>query len=139
MYPKGGNMLHTIRQLVGDDEKWRSILRGLNEEFRHEIVTGNQVQQYISSRAGIDLSKVFEQYLTRTEIPLLEYRMAGTSLEYRWARVVPGFDMAVDVTLPGGTIQTLRPTPEWQATALERPGELVVDPDYYVEASRAGE
>ncbi|MGE5926245.1 MAG: M1 family peptidase, partial [Gemmatimonadota bacterium] len=115
------------------------ILRGLNQEFRHEIVTGRQVQEYISRGAGIDLSKVFEQYLTRTEIPLLEYRMAGTSLEYRWARVVPGFDMAVEVTLPGGTIQTLRPTPAWQVTALERRGELVVDADYYVEARRVGE
>ncbi len=139
MYPKGGNMLHTIRQLVGDDEKWRGILRGLNEEYRHAIVTGRQVQQYISTRAGIDLSKVFEQYLTRTEIPLLEYRMEGTSLEYRWARVVPGFAMPVEVTLPGGTIQTLRPTEEWQATRLERPGALAVDPDYYLEARRVGE
>src|SRR5205823_8460541 len=26
MYYKGGNMLHTIRQIVGDDAKWRSIL-----------------------------------------------------------------------------------------------------------------
>ena len=26
MYYKGGNMLHTIRQIVNDDEKWRSIL-----------------------------------------------------------------------------------------------------------------
>jgi aminopeptidase N len=29
MYYKGGNMLHTIRQIVNDDEKWRQILRGL--------------------------------------------------------------------------------------------------------------
>ena len=136
MYPKGGNMLHTIRQLVGDDGKWRSILRGLNEEFRHEIVTGRQVQQYISTRAGIDLSKVFEQYLTRTEIPRLEYRMAGDSLQYRWAGVVPGFDMPIEVTIAGGAPRMLRPAPEWQTTRLERPGELAVDPDYYIEVER---
>ena len=35
MYSKGGNMLHTIRQIVGDDEKWRAILRGLNKTFWH--------------------------------------------------------------------------------------------------------
>jgi len=38
-YYKGGNMLHTIRQLVDDDERWRQILRGLNETFRHRIVS----------------------------------------------------------------------------------------------------
>ena len=135
MYPKGGNMLHTIRQLVGDDEKWRGILRGLNAEFRHEIVTGRQVQEYISLHAGTDLSTVFEQYLTRTEIPRLEYRTLGTTLQYRWSRVVPGFDMPVEVTLPGGRAQTLRPTSNWQSLRVERTGELLVDPDYYVEST----
>ncbi len=134
MYPKGGNMLHTIRQIVGDDEKWRGILRGLNAEFRHAIVTGRQVQEYISRHAGTDLSKVFEQYLTRTEIPLLEYRTRGSTLQYRWARVVPGFDMPVEVALPGGAAETLRPTSAWQSLRLERAGELLVDPDYYVES-----
>jgi aminopeptidase N len=121
---------------VGDDGKWRGILRGLNERFRHQIVTGTQVQAYIGTEAGIDLSKVFEQYLTRTEIPLLEYRIEGTTLGYRWTRVVPGFEMPVEVTLPGGAARTLRPSAAWQQLRLERAGEPVVDPDYYVEARR---
>ena len=33
MYPKGANMLHTLRQLIEDDELWREILRGINSEF----------------------------------------------------------------------------------------------------------
>ena len=69
MYPKGGNMLHTIRQVINDDEKWRRILRGLNQTFRHQIVTGQQVEDYISRQSGIDLSKVFQQYLTTTKMP----------------------------------------------------------------------
>ena len=137
MYPKGGNMLHTIRQLVGNDETWRGILRGLNARFRHAIVTGREVQDFMSDRAGIDLSKVFEQYLTTTDVPLLEYRIAGTSVAYRWSRVVPGFDMPVEVTLPGGTARTLRPTTSWQTTPVESAGELAVDADYYVEVQRA--
>ena len=32
MYYKGGSMLHMLRQLVNDDEKWRGILRGLNSD-----------------------------------------------------------------------------------------------------------
>ncbi|HEX6645498.1 MAG TPA: M1 family metallopeptidase, partial [Gemmatimonadales bacterium] len=137
MYPKGGNMLHTIRQLVGDDEKWRGILRGLHREFRHEIVTGRQVQAYIGREAGIDLTKVFEQYLTRTEIPLLEYRNAGASLDYRWTRVVPGFAMPIEISIGGGPNRIIRPTTEWQTLRLERAGALAVDPDYYVEAKAA--
>ena len=83
MYPKGGNMLHTIRQIIGNDEKWRGILRGLNSTFWHKTVSGKQVQDYISHEAGVDLSSVFEQYLTTTRIPVLEYRLSGTTLGYR--------------------------------------------------------
>ncbi|HEX2683683.1 MAG TPA: M1 family metallopeptidase, partial [Ferruginibacter sp.] len=46
MYYKGGNMLHIIRQLVNDDEKFRQILRGLNKTFYHQTVTTRQVEDY---------------------------------------------------------------------------------------------
>jgi len=38
MYNKGAFMLHTLRQLIGNDEKWRNILRGLNTTFYHQTV-----------------------------------------------------------------------------------------------------
>jgi aminopeptidase N len=130
MYYKGSNMIHTIRQIVNDDAKWRGILRGLNSTFRHQIVTGEQVQRYISQQAGVDLSRVFEQYLTTTRIPVLEHRARGGRLQYRWADVVPGFDMPVRVTVGGGAPRVLRPTLQWQT--LDARGELRVDPDFYV-------
>lgn len=132
MYIKGGNMLHTIRQLVGDDEKWRSILRGLNETFRHQIVTGMQVQDYISTRSGMDLSRVFRQYLTTTEVPLLEYSRSDSTLTYRWDNVVPGFDMPLEVTI-GAAHHTLHPDTTWQSIRAGEGEEFTVDPDYYVE------
>jgi aminopeptidase N len=138
MYPKGGNMLHTIRQIVGDDAKWRDILRGLNREFRHRIVTGKQVQDYISQGAGRDLSKVFQQYLTTTDLPVFEYRVADGRLSYRWAKVVDGFAMPVEVTLPDGQARKLLATTEWQALPVQGTGTVTVDADYYVEARDAG-
>jgi aminopeptidase N len=134
MYYKGGNMLHTIRQIIDDDEKWRGILRGLNKTFYHQTVTGKQVQSYISEHAGIDLGKVFQQYLTTTRIPVLEYRIADGSLSYRWADVVPGFAMPVKVWLSESDSLKLEPTQSWKSTPL--PGgvgtELRVDENYYV-------
>jgi aminopeptidase N len=138
MYPKGGNLLHTIRQLVGNDAKWRGILRGLNAEFRHRIVTGQQVQEYISRSAGMDLAKVFEQYLTTTDIPVFEYRVANGALRYRWAKAIVGFAMPVEVTLPDGSARRLTPTAEWQSLPVSGTGAVTVDPDYYVEARDAG-
>ncbi|HEU5175114.1 MAG TPA: M1 family metallopeptidase [Gemmatimonadaceae bacterium] len=134
MYDKGGNMLHTIRQLVGDDEKWRGILRGLNDTFRHQTVTGQQVQDYISQQSGLDLAPVFAQYLTTARVPVLEYRIEGAALSYRWADVVPGFAMPVRVSLPGAGVVTLRPTTEWQRAEqpVSDPSLVKVDENYYV-------
>ncbi len=136
MYPKGGNMLHTIRAIIDDDAKWRDILRGLNETFRHQTVTGSQVEEFISRQAGIDLSKVFAQYLTTTKIPVFEYRIQGGRLSYHWANVVPGFDMPVRVNIRGLGTQVLHPAEAWQQLALTSQGaELSVDENFYVTAS----
>jgi aminopeptidase N len=134
MYYKGGNMLHTIRQIVNDDAKWRSILRGLNTTFRHQTVSGQQVQDYISKRAGTDLSKVFAQYLTTTKIPVFEYRIEGNKLSYRWADVVPGFDMPVRVKLSTSGWTLVRPTETWKTATLRRkdPAAFAVDDNFYV-------
>ncbi len=138
MYPKGGNMLHTIRQIVGDDEKWRGILRGLNQTFWHQTVMGKQVEDYITQRAGTDLSKVFEQYLGTTMVPVFEYRIEGTTLNYRWANVVPGFDMQVGMTLSGAGFTVAHPTETWKTATLTgvSAADFKVDPNYYV-TSRA--
>ena len=136
MYPKGGNLLHTIRQIVNDDAKWRAILRGVQQTFRHPTVTGRQVEDYISRAAGIDLSKVFEQYLTTTQIPEFEFKVEGRTLSYRWTNVVPGFDMPLRVNVPGMGDRVLRPTEAWQTlpVASADAAQLVVDESFYVTA-----
>jgi aminopeptidase N len=137
MYYKGGTMLHMMRQILGDDTKWRNILRGANRVFRHRTITGEQLRDYFSREAGIDFSRVFQQYQTTALIPKLEYRVAAGRLTYRWTNVVPGFDMPVDVALSGApsTYFRIHPTTQWQTTSAgARPGDaLVVKRDYYVE------
>jgi aminopeptidase N len=141
MYYKGGNMLHTIRQIVHNDDTWRDILRGLNKTFWHQTVAGRQIEDYISQRAGVDLTKVFDQYLTTTMIPRLEYRISGSTLSYRWANVVAGFDMPVAVTLSDGAYTTIKPGTEWKTVkvTLSDPAGFKVDENYYVTAKNMGE
>lgn len=140
MYPKGGNMLHTIRQIIDDDARWRGILRGINRTFRHQTITGQQVRDYISREAGVDLSTVFEQYLMTVRIPEFEYKIEGGSLLYRWTNVVAGFDMPLRVNVPGLGTRLLRPTESWQSLAVSSPqaAELVVDENFYVTGRNAG-
>ncbi len=134
MYFKGGNMLHTIRQIVGNDSTWRAILRGLNETFRHQTVTGKQVEDYISAHAGVDLGTVFQEYLQTTMIPVFAYRIERDSLSYHWTDVVPGFTMPVGVTLADSGYAVIHPTEAWQTVALHLsdPAHFAVDSNYYV-------
>jgi aminopeptidase N len=140
MYYKASNMLHTMRQVIGDDERWRGILRGLNQTFRHQTVTGRMVQEYINRESGINFDKVFEQYLTTTQIPVLEYRISDGTLAYRWANAVPGFDLPVKVALSDSGYETIRPTASWQTVRLRlsNPASFKVDENYYVEPRNVG-
>lgn len=132
MYPKGANMLHNFRQIVNNDEKWRSILRGLNKDFYHQTVTTKQIENYLSQHIGRDLTPVFDQYLRDVRIPRLEYKQDGKKLQYRWANSVDTFNMPVKVYI-NGKEQWLEPTTQWQELKdVKKNAKLTVDPNFYV-------
>jgi len=97
MYSKGGNMLHTLRTWLGDDEKWRSVLRGLQRDFYHQTVTTEQIEKYMAKHTGKDLTAFFNQYLRDTRIPVLEFELKGKKVNYRYSKIVDGFTMPLRV------------------------------------------
>jgi len=141
-YPKGANMLMTMRAVVNDDTRWLAALRGLQATFRHQTVTARQVRDYLSAQTGTDLQRIFVQYQETTMIPKLEYRSDGNTFSYRWTNVIPGFDMPVRVALGGDSTNTnytlLRPTAEWQSlpSTIAASAAVRVDPEFYVTAER---
>jgi len=138
MYYKGGNMLHTIRQVINDDEKFRSILRGLNSKFYHSVVTTKQIESYMSQQSGKELSKIFDQYLRTTKIPELEYKFTGDNMYYRWANSVEGFNMPVKVN--GSSDDWLKATTEWKTVAVTAgmlKDGLKIDRNFYITVKKA--
>ncbi len=132
MYYKGENLLHTLRQLVEDDDKWRQILRGLNSEFYHQTVTTQQIEDYLSEQTGIDLTAFFNQYLRTTKIPTLEYEIKKGALKYRWTAIVDGFDMPIKVLI-GDKEQWIYPKSEWKSQSIKSSTTpLVIDRNFYV-------
>ena len=130
MYYKGSNLVHTIRQIINDDEKFRSILRGLNKDFYHQTVTGQQVEDYIQKQSGKDLRKVFDQYLRTTAIPLLKLDVDGDELKYKWEDCVDGFNMPVKLT--NGVWIT--PTAQWQSLKMANAEarKVSADANFYI-------
>ena len=134
MYYKGANMLHTLRQLIEDDEKWRQILRGINAEFYHQTVTTKQIEDYLSKQTAIDLSEFFNQYLRSTKIPTLEYSISNGELKYRWTEIVEGFDMPIQIEVNDKS-DWLFPKAEWQTKKITSK-DIKIDRDFYINSKK---
>lgn len=128
MYFKGSNLIHTIRQIINDDNKFRAILRGLNTDFYHQTITSKQLENYIALQSGKDLSKVFDQYLRTNKIPTLEYKQSGNTIQYRWANVVSNFTMPV--RLSNGVWIT--PSLSWKTFKSSNVQPFAVDKNFYI-------
>lgn len=100
MYYKGAWMLHTLRNVLADDDLFKSIIKGIAQEFKHRTVDGEEVIAYINEQAGQDLSKFFEQYLENKDVPILEYSVVGNTLELKWKTEVREFQMPLELNIP---------------------------------------
>ncbi|SHN37694.1 M1 family metallopeptidase [Mucilaginibacter sp. OK098] len=135
MYYKGGNMLNMIRTIINDDEKWRSILRGLNKTFYHKTVTYDDVVNYINEQSGKNLSPLFDQYLKYRSIPILNFMETGGKLYVRWISDVKGFNMPVRVKLKGGEYQFITPSTRFKPVEVSGATKSNIEVDtfnYYI-------
>jgi aminopeptidase N len=133
MYYKGSNILHTLRQLLADDEKWRTILNGLTEEFYHQTVSTHQIESYINQNCKFDLSEFWDQYLRTVRIPRIEYKVNGKRLEFKYVNVVEDFDMPV-VVIINQKEEWIHPTLAWKTVVFKNEIERIkIKEDFYVE------
>ncbi|TWV99662.1 M1 family metallopeptidase [Chitinophaga pinensis] len=134
MYYKGANMIHTIRQIVNNDDMFREILRGLNKTFYHQTVTTQQVEEFFNQKTKMNFNRVFEQYLMHTSIPTLEYHFEGSQLKFRWVTDVENFNMPVKVTLTDNGYTFIYPGRNWQSMTmtLSDRKKFKVDPNFYI-------
>jgi aminopeptidase N len=136
MYCKGGNMLHTIRQVINNDNLFRKILRGLNKTFYHQTVTTKQVEDYISQQSGINFSKVFDQYLRTIQVPVLEYKVKDYTLQYRYTSCIEGFRLPLKINFKGQ--RWIKPSEAWQTLSMYPEGDtsFSVDPNFYINTKK---
>ena len=133
MYYKGANMLHTLRQIIDNDEKWRSILVGLNKDFYHQTVTTKQIEDYIDKFFKIDLKPFFDQYLRTIKIPTLEYKLEHNNIFYRWSNIVDGFSIPVNVFINSNS-EWIKPTSRWKKLSSDiNINSFSVDNNFYIE------
>jgi hypothetical protein len=139
MYPKSGNMLHSIRHAMNDDEKFRAMLRYLNKKFYHKTVTTEDIQKVVSEYFGSSVEKIFDQYLRTTQIPVLEYFVSAdkTKLSYRYTNCVDGFNLPIAIATDKGSLFLGPESNKWNTKEI-RGGDLsaykldTIEKNYYV-------
>lgn len=111
MYNKGGVLHNMIRTIIADDEKWRSILRGLNAKFYHQQVNYDDIVHYINQESGINFSSIFEQYVKTTAIPILSITESKDGkIHAKWKNTVANFQMPVYIGTSDNTLKAINIT-----------------------------
>ena len=137
-YFKGALFLHTLRSVVNDDAKWEKLLRDFYQRFKYRSILTEDVVQFFNAQLGQDLTPIFNQYLRRSAIPVLElaFQDEGT-LAYRWKADEREFAMPVRAGAPGA-LQILEPTTDWKTMRSPAAKDVfVVATDlYYIDVRR---
>ena len=140
MYDKGQLVLNTLRHVIDNDNLWWEIVKGLAVDFRHSIVTAEDVFASINKKTGRDYGYFFEQYFKKAKIPVLELMLTKSgddvTLRYRWGADVEGFAMPVKVTTAKGMYSVINPTTSSQTLDLNgmNPDDFHVAQDlFYVD------
>lgn len=132
MYPKGAAVVHMIRQMVNNDEKFRKILRGMNKKFYHQTVTTQQIEKYIIKKSRLKLKSFFDQYLRTTDIPQLEFKDDNGKIKYRFSNVVSDFRIPVKINVDGKD-RWIKAKTKWKRLKkVQDLSTIKIDPNFYL-------
>ncbi|MGI9526029.1 MAG: M1 family metallopeptidase [Weeksellaceae bacterium] len=127
MYNKGANIIHTLRQIINDDAKFKALIRGLNSNFYQQTVTTQQIEDFISNDTDLPLESFFDQYLRQKDIPVLEIKEENGEIWYKWGNTIPNFNMPLRLQ---NSEEWLKPTTEWQI--YKGKGEFMPDKNFLI-------
>ena len=104
-YYKGSWVLHTLRNVIEDDELWFDILKSFYQENQISNITSSDFIEYVNEKTGRDFTYFFDQYLYKAKIPVLQYKIEpkGEDLvvHYKWKRGLKDFKMKIKMGIPG--------------------------------------
>lgn len=139
IYYKGSNMIHTIRQVMNDDEKFRKMLREMNRVFGKRPCTGQDIEHFITSFSEFDFSYLFDQFIRTTDVPILniEKNTKDSSITFYWTNCIEDFSIPIHVKTDTNTY-TFTPTKDPATKRLNKQQWDMIIPEsielmYYIQ------
>ena len=133
MYYKGAAMIHTLRQIINNDDQFRDLLRGINKTFYHQTLSSEQLENYIIEQTSLDLKGFFDQYLRTTKVPAIQYKNKNGILSYCYKNTVKGFTIPVRLFVDDREVW-LNPSKEWQKLRLpSETSKIRIDENFYID------
>ncbi|MCB0755870.1 MAG: M1 family metallopeptidase [Flavobacteriales bacterium] len=120
MYYKGAWMIHTLRNVMNNDSLFKSILKGIAQEFAYETIDGEEIIEYVNQRSKYNYSPFFEQYLKYADVPVLEFKWEKKQLSLKWRAEAKGFRMPVIYTAGDAEKRVLVSNIEWVEIPLSK-------------------
>lgn len=138
MYPKGANLIHMLRQVMGDST-FKAMLLEMNKRFRHAIVTTAEVEAFLNSYTSFEGRPLFDAYLRSTKVPVLECGVRKGKLWRRWTNCPEGMVLPVVLLLDGKPMPMTSVSTEWTTGRQEvsNKARVAVHPNWYVGKTQA--
>jgi aminopeptidase N len=139
MYFKGALFLHTLRNVMNDDQAWWALVREVYDTYKYRNIMTEDLETLFTARFGREMKPIFDQYLRHAEIPelQLQFDRETAQVRFRWESAVPEFAMPIRVGNPAAW-EVVTPTPQWQSRPWHgAPDDFQVATDlYYIKVQR---
>ena len=122
-YYKGAWVLHTLRNVIGDDAEWFDLLMSLHQEHAISNMTTEDIVQFINKKTGKSFDLFFEQFLHHPKPPTLVYKLKegkkNNFLEYKWESPIEDFKMPFLIQ-NGEDQERIEASTEWRGIKLKK-------------------
>ena len=135
-YMKGAWVMHTLRSVIDDDEKWFLILKEFMTENAKGFADTKDFFRKVNDIMGEDYWYFAEQYFYTPNQPQLEYYQTDSKFFYRWNNVNDNFIMPVDLLINGKEVR-VSPAKTYKSFEISKHSQIeVMDWKFYVQPEK---
>ncbi len=142
IYYKAAWVLHTLRSVVHDDQRWFRALRALQDSFSFRITTTESVVAFLSRQLGANYEPFFRAYLFHARPPILQYttQSEGDKLYLKVRMLTPESDFLYPVEfVVGSQVERFLVGTEWRTYPIKSTDVRPNLKRYYFLVSRVSE